>query len=635
MFALKALSLFLLGLLLINPKIKTIKTENSKPVLSFLVDNSLSTKHFKEETSVKNILQNVKTHKELNSKFDVNYYSFGKNITVLDSLSFNETQTDIAKAVQSANDLNKDGIGASVLISDGNQTVGNDYEFINIKQPVYPLVIGDTTQFQDLRISQLNVNKYSYIKNKFPVEVMLFYDGKEPLQSVFTITQGGKSVFSEKVSFSAEKKTKTITANLTAAKEGIQYFTAGIRAIKSEKNTKNNFKSFAVEVIDEQTKVLIVSSILHPDLGALKKSIERNKQRKVDLKLVHNFKGTLEGYQMVVFYQPNTAFRRLFEQRKSNFVIISGTKTDWNFINSLPNGIRKNAINQTENYGAVYNAGFSTFLQKDLQFGNLPPLQDKFGDVTIEGEHQTLLYQKLVNIETKQPLLTTLEKGGQKLAILFGEGIWKWRAASFLEENSFEPFDEFIGNLVQYVASNKKRKRLEVNAERIYPANATINISALYLDKNYQFDKRASMQIVITNSKTKEKKQFPFSLLNNSYKVDVDGLLAGNYTYKVTVEGQNLSVSGQFKVTDYQVEEQFTNANTDKLQKLALKSSGKLFYKNQSESLINELLNDKRYYTTQKSIVKEENLINWKWLLFVIVGLLTIEWFTRKYFGKI
>ena len=37
LFALKTLSLFLLGLLLINPKITTIKIENNKPVLSILV----------------------------------------------------------------------------------------------------------------------------------------------------------------------------------------------------------------------------------------------------------------------------------------------------------------------------------------------------------------------------------------------------------------------------------------------------------------------------------------------------------------------------------------------------------------------------------------------------------------------
>lgn len=331
---LKALSLFLLGLLLINPKTKNKKTEDIKPVLSVLVDNSLSTKHFKEEQRVANFIKNIKQHNNLNKKFDINFFTFGKNVDVLDSLSFKETQTDISKAIKSVNNLYKDNLGTVVLLSDGNQTIGNDYEFINSKKAVYPLVLGDTTQYQDLRISQLNVNKYSYLKNKFPVEVMLFYDGNENVSSVFTITQGGKKVFSEKVSFTKEKNTKTIIANLTSTKEGLQYYSANIARIKNEKNTKNNYKSFSVEVINEQTKVLLLSSILHPDLGALKKSIESNKQRKVDIQLIDRFKKSLSDYQLVIFYQPNASFKNAFQERKSNYFVISGTKTDWNFINS-------------------------------------------------------------------------------------------------------------------------------------------------------------------------------------------------------------------------------------------------------------------------------------------------------------
>lgn len=635
LFCLRAFSLFLLGLLLINPKITSNLTENIKPVLSVLIDNSLSTKHFKEETAVKGIVEALKTDKKLQNKFDIDFFSFGKNVAVLDSLSFNDTQTDITKAIQSVNNLHKDKLGASILITDGNQTIGNDYEFVNSKKEIYPIVIGDTTQFQDLKIAQLNVNKYSYIKNKFPVELLLFYDGAQNVNSVVTISQGGKNVFSEKVSFSANQKTKTIVANLQATKEGLQYYNVSIRKIKNEKNTKNNYKSFAVEVIDEQTKVLVLSSVLHPDLGAIKKSIVSNKQRSVEVSLASKFKGNLKEYQLVIFYQPNASFKKWMQERKSNFILISGTRTDWRFLNTLNNGLSKNAIRQTENYGALYNTSFSTFLQKDIRFNEFSPLEDKFGELTVNGDHQTLLYQKLKGIDTEQPLVAAFENGENKWSAILGEGIWKWRAASFLEENSFEEFDAFIANLVQYTVSNKKRKRLEVTINRIYPANSTIDIAALYLDKNYQFDNRANLQITVVNSETKTKKIYPFSLMNNSYKVSLEGLTSGNYSYKGTVEGQNVTTSGRFKVTDYQVEEQFTNANLTKLQKLALKTNGKIFYKEGVKKLVNELLANKKYYTTQKVTPKEENLIKWQWLLFAIVGLLAVEWFVRKYVGKI
>ena len=135
------------------------------------------------------------------------------------------------------------------------------------------------------------------------------YEGKENVTSQFSIYKNGKTIFTKKVQFSSEEKSKTIATNLTSTKEGLHYYTASIRKIEGEKNTKNNTKNFSVEVIDEQTKVLILTSVLHPDLGAFKKSIESNKQRSVDVVLIDKFKNQLNDYQLVILYQPNNNFK--------------------------------------------------------------------------------------------------------------------------------------------------------------------------------------------------------------------------------------------------------------------------------------------------------------------------------------
>lgn len=638
LFALKATSLFLLILLLINPAIKKIELENEKPILTLLVDDSKSISFFKETKNIEMFLSEIKKDKKLNEKFDIINFSFGGNIKPLDTLSFKENTTNISKAITAANLLYEDKIAPIILLTDGNQTIGNDYEFVNSKQKIYPVVYGDTAAYKDLKITQLNVNKYSYIKNKFPVEIFLNYEGKEKVVSQFSIYKNGKTVFTKKVKFSALEKSKIISTNLTSSKEGLQYYTALINKIEGEKNTKNNSKNFSVEVINEQTKVLVLASVLHPDLGVLKKSIAHNKQRSVDVFLLNDFKGQINDYQLIVFYQPNNNFNFVLEEvdkENSNYFLISGANTDWNFINKQELGFEKNALNQTENYGAVFNDYFLTFLQKDIGFDQFPPLKDQFGKIKIPKKHQTLLFQRINGLETKQPLLVTLEENNQKKAVLFGEGLWKWRAASFLDSNSFQDFDSFIGNLVQYLASNKKRNRLDVHAESLYPANITIEISAFYTDKNYLFDARASLEIAITNTLTKEVVKHPFSLMNNSYQVEVENLIAGDYSYVVSVKGQNIKEYGKFKITDYQIEEQFTNANTIKLQKLANKTEGKLYFKNEIAQLKKVLLADPSFYTTQNSLVKEQKLIDWKWILCIVIGLLSVEWFVRKYYGKI
>lgn len=638
LFALKAISVFLLILLLINPTIEKTEITNIKPVLSVLVDNSKSTSFFKEDKNVASFMQSIDGNDALNNKFDIQKFTFGSSLQVLDSLSFSDGQTNISDGILGVQNLQKDKISPIILISDGNQTIGQDYEFINTNQPIYPIVIGDTTTYVDVKITQLNVNKYSYIKNKFPVEVILNYEGSENVTTQFSIFSEGKSVFRKNVSFSSVKKSATVLANLTSTKEGLQFYTASISKIDNEKNIKNNTKSFSVEVIDEQTKVLLLTSVLHPDLGAFKKSIESNKQRSVTVSTIDKFTEPLEDYQLVVLYQPTANFNAVFtkiKENNSNYLVVSGANTDWNFINQKGLGFRKNAINQTENYGAIYNDAFLTFLQEDIGFDNYPPLLDKFGEVTITKEHQVLLSQNVNGVQTQQPLVATFDVNNQKSAIILGEGIWKWRAASFLNTNSFEDFDKFTGNLVQYLASNKKRNRLEINAESLYPANSTISISAFYTDKNYQFDARASLEITITNTESKEVLNVPFSLVNNSYQTEIENLASGDYTYKVSVSGQNINKNGRFKITEYEVEEQFTNANVNKLQKLADKTEGKLFYTNQVDEISKNLLEDESFYTIQKSSTKQENLIDWRWILFIVISLFTVEWFLRKYHGKI
>jgi hypothetical protein len=637
LFTLKTLSLFLLILLFVNPKVKRTVLENIKPTLSILVDNSKSISFFKEEKNIQEFISKLNNNSFLSNKFAIENLIFSSDLNILDSLSFSGNETNIYKALTAVNKLNNTKNAPIVLLTDGNQTIGNDYAFINSEQTIYPIVFGDTTKYKDVLIRQINANKYSYIKNKFPVEVILNYEGNETVKTKFSIFRNGKTIFSKNVQFSKEENSQIITPNLIATKKGVNYYTAAVQKIKDEKNIKNNSKNFSVEVIDEQTKVLLITSVLHPDIGAFKKAIESNKQRSVAVVMIDDFKNRLSDYQLIIIYQPNSLFRTVLGEMKkenSNFLLITGANTDWDFINKQQLNFSKEQLSQTENYGAIYNPSFLTFLQKDIGFNKFSPLIDKFGEITFSKEHQNLVFQNINGLQTQQPLISVLEENNLKRGFIFGAGIWKWRAASYLKTDSFQDFDQFIGNLVQYLSSNKKRNRLEVNSESIYPANSSINISAFYTDKNYQFDARASLEITITNKKTKEITRLPFSLIDASYQIALENFSSGEYSFKVAVLGQKSTAYGSFKIAYYQIEEQFTHANVDKLSKLADRTGGKLYHKNEIENVFKNLLENKAYYTVQKARVKEQDLIDWEWILIFIISLFTAEWFLRKYFGK-
>ncbi len=634
---LRFVSLLALFLLFINPKIEQRKIEIVKPILAVAIDNSKSIASAGQSNSVIAFVDNLKSNVELNNKFKLDYYSFGSNVETLDTLFFKDTQTDISKPLQQFKSIYKEANAPILLITDGNQTIGSSFEFKNIQQPVFSVVVGDTIKYTDVFISQLNVNRYTYLKNKFPVEVYLNYDGKVKEETQFSIFKGNQKVYSEKIIFDENKTSKKTSFHLPTTKVGTHYYTAVISTIDGEKNTTNNTKEFVVEVIDEQSKTLLLTSLLHPDIGALKESIESNKQRTVEVKVIGD-SYNLEDYESVILYQPISSFKPVFKQiekQQLNYAIITGTKTDWNFLNKIQSNFSKKVIQQTENYQPIFNPSFSSFSQSNIGFESFPPLIDKFGTITFTVPFETMLWQQVNGFLTEQPLLATYETQKSRAVVLFGENSWRWRMTSQLENKSFIDYDNFTAKIMQYLSFSKNIKRLKVDYKPLYYATDVIRIDASYLDKNYQFDSSATLWLSLINQGGKEENRFPFSLVGNNYQIDVQNINAGTYSFVVSVENQTAIQKGNFKVINFDAEKQFYSANIDKLKITSNKSEGAIYYLNNTKLLIDDLIADTRFASIQKMHKKLNSLIDWKWLLGLITLSLSIEWFVRKYKGFI
>ena len=262
-------------------------------------------------------------------------------------------------------------------------------------------------------------------------------------------------------------------------------------------------------------------------------------------------------------------------------------------------------------------------------------MQSEFGETVFKVPIETILYKTINGTQLKEPLLATFEDNTKREAVLLGEGIWRWRAQSYLNDKSFNNFDDFIGKIVQYLGSNQRKSRLNIAYESFYNGNDDIKVSAQYFNKNYEFDVTANINITLNNKDNNSSKTFPFVLKNSSYEVDLSGLEAGDYSFTVAVTNENISKSGELKILDYNVEQQFLNANVTKLQKLATNSLGTSYFIDDTNALINDLINDSRFVTIQKSSKNVVPLIDWKFLLAIIAFSLSAEWFIRKYNGLI
>ena len=116
---LRALTFFLIVLLLINPKFKSTQYTVDKPNLVLALDNSLSISFLKSDKKFKFVYNKLITDKDLQKRFDISSFSFGNNLKQSDSLHFNDSSTKIYDALKQIGQLYSKN-AALVLLSDGN-----------------------------------------------------------------------------------------------------------------------------------------------------------------------------------------------------------------------------------------------------------------------------------------------------------------------------------------------------------------------------------------------------------------------------------------------------------------------------------------------------------------------------------
>ncbi|VXB91280.1 conserved hypothetical protein [Flavobacterium sp. 9AF] len=505
---LRFLSYFGIFLLLINPILSNKSLEIVKTPLPIIIDNSESIKELGGAQLNPNLHEEIINNKKIKEQYDIQLYTFDKDFTHNGKIDFSGKQSLIDNVAKNLKQIYRNVNYPILLFSDGNQTQGNDYAYsFSNNTKVYPIVIGDTTTVFDLKINEINANKYTFLKNKFPVEVFVQYNGKQNLTAHFSISKGNQAVFKRNINFTPNQKVQSISVLLDATAIGVQKYTATIISSQSEKNKSNNTKNFVIEIIDQRTEIALVTDIIHPDLSALKRSIEVNEQRKVSIVNPKEIK-ELSKYNLLIFYQPNIAFKPVFEANKTaqiNSFIITGTNTDFTFLSGYQNDFAFRISPQKEDYFASYSSDFNLFSQDDIGFENFSSLENKFGTITPKENAKTLLNASIRNIPTGNPLLTFFEDGKKRRGYLFGENIWKWRMENHIKKKSFDDFDLFTDKWIQFLTTNNSKKSLEVDYKSFYNEGETFEITAQFFNKNFELDENAQLNIILINKETKAK----------------------------------------------------------------------------------------------------------------------------------
>ncbi|WP_430426118.1 VWA domain-containing protein [Maribacter litoralis] len=634
---LRFVGVFGLLLLLINPQFSQKSYTLEKPNLVILADNSTSIAENGKE--VKKLLSDFYTD-EISERFQLAAYKFGTDLKVLDTLTFTDKNTNLHQSLTALKDIYAREQTVTVVLSDGNQTIGEDYSFFSSDQNnnVYPLVLGDTTKYKDISVGPILTNKYAFLKNKFPLETYIAYQGESTESVSVAIKMNYNVVHRESFKLDAQSNLKTIAIQVDANSVGIKNLEVAVSRLPEERNIENNSRTTSIEVIDEKTKIALISDILHPDLGALKKSIESNEQREVSILKSNTSNSSLEEMDLFIFYQPTSRFNNAFDYAKSknaNTFIIAGTQTDYRFLNNSDVGFQiENGYPEQEVFGLLNN-GFTKYDISEFDLTDFPPLVSDAGPVLITSQYETLLGTQIKGLDVQQPLMAVIERNASKHAFILGENLWKWRIQTYRNSSEFDNFDEYIGNLIRYLTSSKNKSRLNVDYEKVYEGSSNTVITATYFDEAFLFDPNAKVNIKVTNMESNKIQTNPMVLKNGYFEADLSNLIAGSYQFVVSVENESKKETGSFVISEFDMENQFVSSDDEKLEKLAVNAGGKLFYPSQIDELLQDLKENEAYVPTEKSTENIVSLIDFRILLAIIVLAFAVEWFIRKYNGLI
>ncbi len=643
-----------LSILLLSPFLKSFTSQTQRPVVLLAQDASESITATTSEEELAEFERAFTVLAEaLKKDYDVQPLSFGERVRDTFDFSYQDKISNTSDVFNYINDLySNENLGAVILATDGIYNEGSNplYLNTNISAPVFTIAQGDTTIKRDVYIKRTFLNRIAYLNDQFVVQVDIAAAnaaGANTVLSVFKIEGSGAQQLQQRtVSIGSDDFFKTEEVILDADKAGGQRYRLVLSSIPNEATTANNTRDIFIDVLDARQKILLLANAPHPDLTALKQSIMENKNYQVEVALAGNFRGGLQQYDFVILHQlPSrtqsiSAILNTLKTEKIPHFFIVGGQTDLVRFNTAQGliAIRGDGRNFDDVVGKV-NPLFSLFtidekISRELL--NFSPLSAPFGEYQVDEGAEVFLYQRIGKIDLNdRPLLLFGEENGTKTGVLTAEGIWKWRLFDFLQNQNHEIVNEILGKTVQYVSVKEDKRRFRVNPEKnIFNENENILFDAELYNNSYELINEPDVNMTIIDSEGKEY-EFVFDKTDRAYTLDANKLPEGNYRFEanVNVGGEPLSYNGQFSIQPIQLELFQTTAD-HRLLRLVSEKYGGQFLRPDQVSSVPQLLED---LGTVKPIIYQtaqtRSVINLRWIFFLLLLLLALEWGLRRYFG--
>jgi len=644
---------FCILFLILGPIVKTSVKKTEKPIVVIAIDNSSSLISTKDSLKVKNEFPGMisSLEKDLSFDYDVKLYSFGKSIKINNKFYFDEKQSNPSLVfTEIENKFSNLNLGAVIIATDGiyNSGINPLYNAQNLKAPIFTIALGDTNQYRDILISNVRYNQIAFAGNEFEAACEIKAFDCVGQKSILTVENDGVKVFEKSSFITNQNHFESVGVKLKASQEGTHRFTFRLSKITNEINVVNNKFDIYVNVIKSKQKILLLANAPHPDLSAIKQSIENNGNYEINLRFLTNVNSeNLQSYDLLIAHQlpgykieGNDIVKKV-KDLQIPILYVLGAQSEINQNSVIDEILKVNASREAFNdVQAIVNKDFSLFSfdENELkQLQKFPPLTAPFGTYKTPANAQVLLYQQIGNISTQIPLLYFVDDGKTTNGIICAEGFWRWRLYDYGKNQSQNISDGLMQKIVQLLCAKKDKSLFRVNVSRKrFEENDKVDFGAEVYNESFEPTNNNDVFLSIKNPQGKLY-SFTFSKFEKSYKLDAGVFPPGNYSYEANtiISGRKETRKGTFAVEPLQLEWIDLKANHQLLNSVSQLNQGKMIGMNEIDKLPdlirkNEKVKPVVYYSDESV-----ELLDLKFLFFLIILFATSEWFIRKLNGSV
>jgi hypothetical protein len=673
--ALRGTLLALLLLLLSEPLLRLVFSNERPPAVALLIDNSQSmrlTDGGRMRSRYLDSLLLPRLIRPLAETGTLSAYTFGSALRPLADpgdrpRTYDEEVTDLSGALHDlARERDRTPLDAAILITDGVYTAGRNpaYAAERLGMPLLTLGIGDSSEQRDLVLTRVLANELVYEGVSSPVDVTLRSTGFGGERVRVSLLDGTNELASSELLLNEGTREYAVRLEYLPPAEGSRKLTVAVSTLQGELTAANNEQAFYVRVLRSKLRVVILAGVPTVDATMLQLSLSEDERFSVRLLTARRgggwYGGSPEGLDsadcLVLVSFPSAAVapaaleqvRRALLDRTLPVLFITGPSLDATALRTLGDAVpfaldlpstRERASTvipePTEHLHPLVSPGDPEAWRDWVA---LPPVFTTMSVVSPRQGVAVLATATTGGSGEGQPFLLARRRAGRAAIALLGHGLWRWRLMGQGSPRTADFHARFFATAIVWLTSREEMRPVRIRpSQEFFRQGEAVTFNGEVYDALRQPVDNARVAVTVRQEQ-------------QSYQIDLQPVGSGRYTgelYGLTegeaafegsavLEGATLgSDSGRVTIGGTNVEYQNTRLDPSLLRELAVVSGGRFFLFQDIDSLPSALADLPSYRPHVE--IRQESLALWDWpaVLVLLVVLLAVEWTIRKRSGML